>query len=200
MAAARPAWQYGRVDFVVRAASPADAGDLVALWQEAAENSRRPPDTAEAVTALLGRDPEAVILAEHDGALIGSVIAGWDGWRYHLYRLAVRPDWRRRGVGAALLSAAERRLRDLGATRIDAMVLDDNDLGQNLWQASGYQRQDDWRRWVKTLLRGPYWPGSRRLERRRRIAASADVAMVAMRRPTGRFAEDSPASGPGAEG
>jgi ribosomal protein S18 acetylase RimI-like enzyme len=69
----------------------------VAFWREAAENSRRPPDTAEAVTALLGRDPEAVILAEHDGALIGSVIAGWDGWRYHLYRLAVRPGWRRRG-------------------------------------------------------------------------------------------------------
>jgi hypothetical protein len=66
-----PAWQYGRVNFVLRAASPADAGDLVALWREAAENSRRPPDTAEAVTALLGRDPEALILAEHDGALIG---------------------------------------------------------------------------------------------------------------------------------
>jgi hypothetical protein len=115
----------------------AGIGDLGALWREAAENSRRPTDTAEAVTALLGRDPEAVILA---------------------------------------------------------------DLGQNLWRARGYQRQDDWRRWVKTLLRGPYWSGSRRLERRRRIAASADVAMVAMRRPTGRFAEDSPAAVPGAGG
>ena len=169
----------------------------MALWQEAAENSGRPPDTAEAVAALLGRDPDAAILAEHDGVLIGSVIAGWDGWRYHLYRLAVRPGWRRRGVGAALLNAAERRLRDLGATRIDAMVLDDNDLGQGLWQASGYHRQGDWRRWVKTLLdaaSGPYWPGSRRLERRRRIAASADVAMVATRRPTGFFAEASDAA------
>jgi ribosomal protein S18 acetylase RimI-like enzyme len=198
-----PAWQYVRVDFVLRAAAPADAGDLVALWQEAAENSRRPPDTAEAVAALLGRDPEAVILAEHDGVLIGSVIAGWDGWRYHLYRLAVRPGWRRRGVGAALLSAAERRLADLGATRIDAMVLDDNDLGQNLWRASGYHRQDDWRRWIKALLGAvpaSYWPGSRRLGRRRRIAASADVAMVAMRRPTGVFAEASPAAVPDAGG
>jgi len=30
-------------------------------------------------------------------------------------------------------------------------VLDCNDLGQNLWRASGYSRQDDWRRWVKSL-------------------------------------------------
>jgi urease accessory protein UreF len=63
------------VDFVLRAASPADAGELVALWQEAAENSSRPPDTAGAVTALLGRDPEAVMLAEHDGVLIGRLPA-----------------------------------------------------------------------------------------------------------------------------
>jgi ribosomal protein S18 acetylase RimI-like enzyme len=137
--------------FTLRAASAADTDSLIALWREAAENDGRPPDTARAVTALLGRDPDAVIVAERDGALIGSIIAGWDGWRYHLYRLAVRADARRQGVGSALLAAAERRLRDLGATRVDAMVLDRNDLGQSLWRAGGYRRQDDWRRWVKAL-------------------------------------------------
>ena len=139
------------MEFALRAASAADAGGLLALWQEAAENEDRPADTAAAVAALLGRDPAAVIVAEHDGALIGSVIAGWDGWRYHLYRLAVRPGWRRRGVGAALLAAAEERLAALGATRADAMVLDGNDLGQQLWRARGYVRQASWSRWVKAL-------------------------------------------------
>jgi ribosomal protein S18 acetylase RimI-like enzyme len=139
------------VRFALRAASAVDVDDLIALWEEAAENGSRPPDTAEAVTALLRRDPQAVILADQDGVLIGSIIAGWDGWRYHLYRLAVRPGCRGQGVGSALLDAAESRLKALGATRIDAMVLDGNDLGQHLWQASGYSRQDDWRRWVKSL-------------------------------------------------
>jgi ribosomal protein S18 acetylase RimI-like enzyme len=139
------------MEFALRAASAADVGGLLALWQEAAENEDRPADTAAAVAALLGRDPAAVIVAEHDGALIGSVIAGWDGWRYHLYRLAVRPGWRRRGVGAALLAAAEDRFAALGATRADAMVLDGNDLGQRLWHARGYVRQASWSRWVKAL-------------------------------------------------
>jgi ribosomal protein S18 acetylase RimI-like enzyme len=135
----------------LRAASVADVGRLLELWRVAAENDARPADTPEAVRALIRRDGDALILAEYDAELIGSVIAGWDGWRYHLYRLAVRPDWRRRGVATALLEAAEARFRTLGAARADAMVLARNDVGQRLWQATGYQEQANWRRWVKTL-------------------------------------------------
>jgi ribosomal protein S18 acetylase RimI-like enzyme len=137
--------------FALRTARADDVDGLLDLWREAAENDRRPPDTRPAVAALLVRDAAAVILAEHDGELVGSVIAGWDGWRCHLYRLAVRPGWRREGVGGALLAAAEDRFRALGATRVDAMVLDGNDLGQQLWRARGYVRQADWSRWVKAL-------------------------------------------------
>ncbi len=144
-------WQDVRMPFALRVGTTADVDELLALWSEAAENAARPLDTPEAVTALLGRDPEAVIVAEHDGELVGSVIAGWDGWRCHLYRLAVRPAWRRQGVGSALLQAAEDRFRDFGAARADAMVLDANGLGQSLWMASGYRSQDEWRRWVKKL-------------------------------------------------
>jgi ribosomal protein S18 acetylase RimI-like enzyme len=139
------------MSFVLRTATVHDVDGLLELWQEAAENTGRPIDTHQALTALLGRDPEALIIAEQDGRLIGSVIAGWDGWRCHLYRLAVRPDSRRRGVASALLRAAEDRFECLGGSRADAMVLDGNDLGQNLWRASGYRKQEDWRRWVKTL-------------------------------------------------
>jgi ribosomal protein S18 acetylase RimI-like enzyme len=139
------------MSFALRAATSADADGLLGLWDEAAENESRTPDTRDAVVTLLGRDPDAVIVAEHDGELIGSVIAGWDGWRGHLYRLAVRPSWRRTGVGSALVEAAEDRFRALGAARADAIVLDANDLGHRLWQASGYDRQDMWRRWVKSL-------------------------------------------------
>jgi ribosomal protein S18 acetylase RimI-like enzyme len=136
---------------VLRTGTIADAEALLGLWRQAAENDARPPDTPEAVAALFGRDPDAVIVAEDDGELVGSVIAGWDGWRCHLYRLAVHPAWRRRGVAAALLRSAEERFSALGGTRADAMVLHSNDLGQRLWRSTGYQAQDDWRRWVKAL-------------------------------------------------
>ena len=144
-------WDDERMPLELRAGTADDVDGLLALWVEAAENAERAPDTREAVMALLGRDPDAVIVAEHEGELVGTVIAGWDGWRCHLYRLAVRPAWRRQGVASALLRAAEDRFSAVGAARADAMVLHSNGLGQSLWRAGGYRRQDEWRRWVKKL-------------------------------------------------
>jgi ribosomal protein S18 acetylase RimI-like enzyme len=135
----------------IRVATADDVDSLLALWAIAAENASRPRDSAEAVRSLLARDPEACLVACADGQLVGSLIAGWDGWRAHLYRLAVHPDARRRGIGRALLDAGARRLQELGATRLDAMVLDDNELGQSLWRRAGYKPQANWRRWVKPV-------------------------------------------------
>lgn len=136
----------------MRAAEVRDIEDVLALWEVGAENDARPADTPEAVGALIARDPQALLLAEDGQRIVGSLIAGWDGWRFHLYRLAVHPDFRRRGIGAALVQRAEERARDFGVQRADGMVLDDNALGHALWAAQGYRRQDEWSRWVKPLF------------------------------------------------
>jgi ribosomal protein S18 acetylase RimI-like enzyme len=116
----------------------------------AAEGTDR-HDSPEAYLALVERDPQAVLVAEVDGELVGTLIAGWDGWRAHLYRLAVRPDHRGQGIARSLISHAEQRFRLLGAFRADAMVLDHNALAHPAWTAVGYRRQPQWGRWVKPL-------------------------------------------------
>lgn len=136
--------------FTIRPAVLADVDAVLAFWRAAAEDTNR-LDTSEGVQRLLDRDPQGLILAEDAIGIVGSLIAGWDGWRCHLYRLAVRPDRRLQGIGRALLEAAERRFTAVGALRVDAMVLADNELGQQAWAAAGYQRQPEWSRWVKFL-------------------------------------------------
>jgi ribosomal protein S18 acetylase RimI-like enzyme len=133
----------------VRTATATDVEAILALWRSAAENRGRPADSRAAIETVLSRDPDALIVAIDADLLVGTIIVGWDGWRCHLYRLAVDPEHRRTGIGGLLLQAAQERARAMGASRIDAMVLDDNALGQTIWLANGYDRQPDWRRWVK---------------------------------------------------
>jgi ribosomal protein S18 acetylase RimI-like enzyme len=136
----------------VRPAGPPDAAAVLAFWRTAAEGTSI-SDDEEGVAGLIRRDPEALLLAERDGELVGTVIAGFDGWRCHLYRLAVLPAARRRGVGRALIAAAEERFLAVGGRRGDAMVLTDNERAHRAWQAAGYAPEERWRRWTKTLDR-----------------------------------------------
>ncbi|MFG2515221.1 GNAT family N-acetyltransferase [Streptomyces sp. NPDC048584] len=134
----------------VRAATAQDLDAVLAFWKVAAEGTSI-SDDRHGVERLVARDPEALILAETGGELAGTLIAGFDGWRCHLYRLAVHPDHRRRGIASALLTAAEDRFVRLGGRRADAMVLQDNGTAHHAWTASGYAPEERWRRWVKPL-------------------------------------------------
>lgn len=137
-------------DLQIRRAESADIDAVLEFWREAAEGTSI-SDDRDGVARLIARDPEALLLAERDGDLAGTVIAGFDGWRCSAYRLAIHPRLRRQGVATALMEAAEQRFTALGGRRVDAMVLEVNERAQRAWAASGYHCEDHWRRWVKPL-------------------------------------------------
>jgi ribosomal protein S18 acetylase RimI-like enzyme len=131
------------VTLTLRPATADDVGAVLAFWRAATEPTTT--DTAEALTGLLRRDPGALIVAEEvdeNGRIVGSVIAGWDGWRGSIYRLAVDPGARRQGLARALLQAAEDRLHDLGARRLHAIVVGSNDEGVAFWTAMAWENRE----------------------------------------------------------
>ncbi len=135
----------------LRSATSADLDAVLEFWSRSAEDAHRPVDTRLALERLLARDAEALTIAVEDDAVIGSLISGWDGWRFHLYRLAVDPHRRREGIAHELLARAEERLVALGAVRIDAMILGSNTDAHSFWRAHGYEPQAEWNRWIKAV-------------------------------------------------
>jgi ribosomal protein S18 acetylase RimI-like enzyme len=132
---------------LIRTAQVGDIGGVLELWSIA----RVPPGHTDDVASLLrlvGHDPGALLVAEAQDKIVGSVIAAWDGWRGSIYRLAVAPAWRRQGLGRRLIADAEKRLTDLGAIRLQAIVVEADAPAAGFWRASGWQERAGQRRFT----------------------------------------------------
>jgi ribosomal protein S18 acetylase RimI-like enzyme len=83
-----------------------------------------------------------VWVAEADGAIVGVVIAGYDGVRGWIYHLAVDEAYRRRGIATALMRAAESELVRRGCPKVNLQVTGDNSSVVALYERFGYTVED----------------------------------------------------------
>jgi ribosomal protein S18 acetylase RimI-like enzyme len=128
-----------------------ECAEVLALWERAGAIPS-PTDTLEEVTRLVRDHADYLLVAIQHGAVVGSVIAGWDGWRGNIYRLAVAPEARRRGLARRLVQDAARALRANGARRISALVERHEAHAVGFWDAladSGWRRDERMLRYVK---------------------------------------------------
>jgi ribosomal protein S18 acetylase RimI-like enzyme len=128
-----------------------DVPAVLALWAQARSEHASMPDRSHDVERLLDGSPAALLVAESDGEIVGAVIAGWDGWRGNIYRLAVADGHRRAGIGIRLTRAAEDYLRGCGAGRITALVAYDDRAAGAFWEAAGYPQDPEIGRRVRNL-------------------------------------------------
>ena len=136
------------VAWSLRTAQRSDVGSVLRLWIEAAAEPTH-TDDVDSLNALVAHDPSALLIAEEEGTIVGSVIAAWDGWRGSIYRLVVAPSHRRRGLGRQLLAQAEARLAAAGAIRQQAIVVETERPAMGFWDDSGWERQAHRVRYVR---------------------------------------------------
>lgn len=119
-----------------------DHASVVALWSEvfADDPPRNEPH------AVIGRklrvQRELFLVGELQGDVVGTVIAGFDGYRGWVYHLAVHPDCRRRGFGQQLMREAEARLKALGCPKLNLQVRSSNPEVISFYERLGYSVED----------------------------------------------------------
>jgi ribosomal protein S18 acetylase RimI-like enzyme len=130
----------------IRPVTAADTDAVVELWREvfpAYFDPAYPQRLARPnIERKLAFGDGLFWLAEEQGAVVGTVMAGYDGHRGWIYNFGVHPTQRRRGVARAMLAHAEAALAVLGCPKINLHMVADNPHAGVFYRAAGYSVDD----------------------------------------------------------
>lgn len=119
-----------------------DTAAVTALWEEVFPDD--PPHNASAL--IIGQkmkcQPELLFVGELGGAIVGTVLSGYDGHRGWLYSVAVSPSCRRKGMGTKLIKHAETALNAIGCTKINLQVRSTNAAVVAFYRGLGYEVEE----------------------------------------------------------
>jgi ribosomal protein S18 acetylase RimI-like enzyme len=136
---------------VIRPARADELAAVLRLWQESGVTPPSVTDSIEGLTRLMSAPGGVLFVAFIDGLLVGSVIGGWDGWRGNIYRLAVTPEYRRRGIARRLVAEISEALFAEGAERLSALVEHEHRWSMDFWESLrhlGYEYDPRFARYI----------------------------------------------------
>ncbi len=100
-------------------------------------------DSREGVERFLRRNPSTSVVARVGGELVGAVLCGHDGRRGCLYHVCVREDFRRKGIGKAMVLFCTDALRAEKINKVSLIAFTSNDAGNAFWKEIGWTRRYD---------------------------------------------------------
>lgn len=126
---------------VVRPFELADEPAVIALW-ERCDLTRPWNDPRKDIRRKLGVRPDLFLVGVVEGAVVASVMAGYEGHRGWINYLAVLPEQQGKGLGRIMMAEAERRLRDAGCPKINLQVRSSNTRVIEFYRRLGYAVDD----------------------------------------------------------
>jgi ribosomal protein S18 acetylase RimI-like enzyme len=125
---------------VIRQFTRDDTQAVIDLWREC-RLTRPWNDPYLDIERKLTVQPELFLVGVEppDDLIVAAVMAGYNGHRGSVNYLAVRPDHRNMGLGAAMLARAEEALRALGCPTITLQVRPENSDVVGFYERLGYE-------------------------------------------------------------
>lgn len=129
---------------MVRTMTIEDYDGVRALWMTIKGfGIRSIDDSKEGVGRFLKRNPTTSVVAVEDGKIVGSILCGHDGRRGCLYHVCVHEDYRRRGIGKAMVVRAMEALKAEQVSKVSLIAFTKNDIGNAFWNTIGWTRRMD---------------------------------------------------------
>ena len=133
-----------KLKYTIRRFHISDYDALIKLWNEA-QLVYKPKgrDRRDMIKKQIQLPNTIALVAEKDGKLIGSVFGTHDGRRGWINRLAVMPEYQKKGIGRKLVKDLEDRIYKLGIGIIASLVENRNKTSLRVFQRLGYKKHKD---------------------------------------------------------
>lgn len=129
---------------IIRDMTEEDYDDVVEVWRcSGLKFSAEGRDSRDRVVGQL-RDPTSIFfVAEVARKVVGTALCTQDGRKGWINRLAVLPEYRRRGIGGMMVREAENRFAALGLEVYCCLIMADNPVSQGMFSSKGYRHHED---------------------------------------------------------
>ena len=126
----------------IRPCTDDDRAGVIALWERVFPDD--PPHNAppRMLDAKLAANDGLLFVAVDADTVFGTAMAGYDGHRGWLYAVAVSPEHRRRGIGAALVRHVVATLRSMGCIKVNLQVRATNAAVVGFYESLGFEVEE----------------------------------------------------------
>lgn len=126
----------------IRVMKIADFDGICEVWKKH-KGTNPVDDSAEGFAKYIRRNPTTSFVAEDNGKIVGTILAGHDGRRGLFHHVSVLPEYQKQGIGKMLVDNAMDALEKEGITKVLLVVFKDNDNGNAFWEHIGFTKRDD---------------------------------------------------------
>jgi len=123
----------------VRSYRDSDEPGVVALWKEVFPDDPPWNEPRLIIQRKHSVQLDLFLVAIRDSAIVGTVLAGFDGCRGWIHHLAVAPEARRARIGSSLMREAAARLKAIGAPKVNLQVRASNEDAVRFYQSLGFK-------------------------------------------------------------
>lgn len=126
----------------IRVMTIADYDGICEVWENH-RGTNPVDDSYDGFAKYLRRNPTTSFVAEDNGKIVGTILAGHDGRRGLFHHVSVLPEYQKQGIGKMLVDHAMDALEKEGITKVLLVVFKDNDNGNAFWEHLGFTVRED---------------------------------------------------------